>query len=120
MVSTRLFNAVTAAAGLDAFSAKLRIQAVREQQVAFWVHVGGTLVSGTLQIRGSPDDQADALNTPSGAILHHVIFAGTPGNNQTKVDGQGNAVVIIRAMPILYARIQGTSGTETVSCWIIE
>lgn len=120
MNATRLFTAVTVSAGLDAFSVKLRIQAPREEQVVFLVHVSGTLVSGTVQIRGAADDACDAINSPSGMILHHVVFAGSPGLNQTKVDGQGNAVIVVQALPLMYCRIQGTSGTETVSAWIVE
>lgn len=117
----RLFNALQPTAGTRVSSPIVRLQGVREETVTVWARVSGNLVSGTLEIRVAPDDAARALTTPAGMLLHSITWSGTSaGSSQTKVNSQGHAVVTVPAFPLFWLDIQGTSGTEIVTAYVIE
>lgn len=116
MNATRLFTAVSAD-GTD--SNRLQIQAVRDESITFWCWFA-TVTGGSIQLRGAPDNAADILTTPGGMVFHTIITTGTAGANQTKVNAQGHALVVLQAVPVMWARFIKGIGTDSASLWLIE
>ena len=116
--TTRLLNGTTVN-GQE--SARIFVQATREEQVGFFVFIspfGGS----TMTIRGAPDVQAASLTAPvEGMTLWTVITTGTAAAGQTKVNGAGHALVFLPALPIMFVRFQNAlSPSDACWCWLVE
>lgn len=100
-------------------SERQRIQAVRDKATVWWFWVSD-VSSASVLIKGSPDEEASALTAINGATLHQIITSGTAGAGQTKINAGGHAVVTVQAMPLMWIRWFGGTGTDRLWCWLIE